>query len=98
MTPEAIQRINELARKAKAQGLTPEEAQEQKRLQTEKTSYGIHRAIKGKYVRQYARQYNPGKEMGHIADCLYHLLKTVMAYFIQQQGENHGEDKVQQNL
>lgn len=32
MTPEAIQRINELARKAKAQGLTPEEAQEQKRL------------------------------------------------------------------
>ena len=28
MTPEAIQRINELARKAKAQGLTPEEAQE----------------------------------------------------------------------
>ena len=31
MTPEAIQRINELARKAKAQGLTPEEAQEQKK-------------------------------------------------------------------
>ena len=31
MTPEATQRINELARKAKAQGLTPEEAQEQKR-------------------------------------------------------------------
>ena len=35
MTPEAIQRINELARKAKAQGLTPEEAQEQKRLRQE---------------------------------------------------------------
>ena len=35
MTPEAIQRINELARKAKAQGLTPEEAQEQKRLRPE---------------------------------------------------------------
>ena len=35
MTPEAIQRINELARKAKAQGLTPEEAQEQKRLRHE---------------------------------------------------------------
>ena len=32
MTPEAIQRINELARKAKAQGLTP---QEQKRLRQE---------------------------------------------------------------
>ena len=32
MTPKTIQRINELARKAKAQGLTPEEAQEQKRL------------------------------------------------------------------
>ena len=35
MTPEAIQRINELARKAKAQGHTPEEAQEQKRLRQE---------------------------------------------------------------
>ena len=35
MTPEAIQRINELARKAKAQGITPEEAQEQKRLRQE---------------------------------------------------------------
>ena len=35
MTPEAIQRINELARKAKAQGLTPEEAQEQYRLRDE---------------------------------------------------------------
>ena len=35
MTPEAIQRINELARKAKAQGLTPEKAQEQKRLRQE---------------------------------------------------------------
>lgn len=35
MTPEAIQRINELARKAKAQGLTPEAAQEQKRLRQE---------------------------------------------------------------
>ena len=35
MTPEAIQRITELARKAKAQGLTPEEAQEQKRLRQE---------------------------------------------------------------
>ena len=35
MTPEAIQRIKELARKAKAQGLTPEEAQEQKRLRQE---------------------------------------------------------------
>ena len=35
MTPETIQRINELARKAKAQGLTPEEAQEQKRLRQE---------------------------------------------------------------
>jgi uncharacterized protein YnzC (UPF0291/DUF896 family) len=35
MTPEAIQRINDLARKAKAQGLTPEEAQEQKRLRQE---------------------------------------------------------------
>ena len=35
MTPEAIQRINELARKAKAQGLTPEEAQEQNRLRQE---------------------------------------------------------------
>ena len=35
MTPEANQRINELARKAKAQGLTPEEAQEQKRLRQE---------------------------------------------------------------
>ena len=35
MTPEAIQRINELARKAKAHGLTPEEAQEQKRLRQE---------------------------------------------------------------
>ena len=35
MTPEAIPRINELARKAKAQGLTPEEAQEQKRLRQE---------------------------------------------------------------
>ena len=35
MTPEAIQRINELARKAKAQGLTPEEAHEQKRLRQE---------------------------------------------------------------
>lgn len=35
MTPEAIQRINELARKAKTQGLTPEEAQEQKRLRQE---------------------------------------------------------------
>ena len=35
MTPEAIQRINELALKAKAQGLTPEEAQEQKRLRQE---------------------------------------------------------------
>ena len=35
MTPEAIQRINELARKAKAQGLTPEEAQDQKRLRQE---------------------------------------------------------------
>ena len=35
MTPEAIQRTNELARKAKAQGLTPEEAQEQKRLRQE---------------------------------------------------------------
>ena len=35
MTPEAIQRINELARKAKAQGLTPAEAQEQKRLRQE---------------------------------------------------------------
>ncbi len=35
MTPEAIQRINELARKSKAQGLTPEEAQEQKKLRQE---------------------------------------------------------------
>lgn len=35
MTPKTIQRINELARKAKAQGLTPEEAQEQKRLRQE---------------------------------------------------------------
>ena len=35
MTPEAIQRINDLARKPKAQGLTPEEAQEQKRLRQE---------------------------------------------------------------
>ena len=35
MTPEAIQRINELARKAKAQGLTPEEAQEQQRPRQE---------------------------------------------------------------
>ena len=35
MTPEAIQRINELARKAKAQGLTPEDAQEQQRLRQE---------------------------------------------------------------
>ena len=35
MTPETIHRINELARKAKAQGLTPEEAQEQKRLRQE---------------------------------------------------------------
>lgn len=35
MTPETIQRINELARKAKAQSLTPEEAQEQKRLRQE---------------------------------------------------------------
>lgn len=35
MTPETIQRINELARKAKTQGLTPEEAQEQKRLRQE---------------------------------------------------------------
>ena len=35
MTPDAIQRINELARTAKAQGLTPEEAQEQKRLRQE---------------------------------------------------------------
>ena len=35
MTPEAILRINELAPKAKAQGLTPEEAQDQKRLRQE---------------------------------------------------------------
>ena len=35
MTPKTIQRINGLARKAKAQGLTPEEAQEQKRLRQE---------------------------------------------------------------
>ena len=35
MTPEATQRINELARKANAQGLTPEEAQEHKRLRQE---------------------------------------------------------------
>jgi len=35
MTPEAINRINELARKAKAQGLTEEEALEQKKLRQE---------------------------------------------------------------
>ena len=35
MTPEAINRINELARKAKAQGLTEEEALEPKKLRPE---------------------------------------------------------------
>lgn len=35
MTPESINRINELARKAKAQGLTEEEALEQKKLRQE---------------------------------------------------------------
>ena len=35
MTPESIQRINELARKSKTQGLTEEEAQEQKKLRQE---------------------------------------------------------------
>ena len=35
MTPEAINRINELARKAKAQGLTEDEALEQKKLRQE---------------------------------------------------------------
>lgn len=35
MTPESIKRINELARKAKTQGLTQEEAQEQKKLRQE---------------------------------------------------------------
>ena len=35
MTPEDIKRLTEVARKAKAQGLTPEEAQEQKRLRQE---------------------------------------------------------------
>lgn len=35
MTPEAIQRINELARKAKSEGLTEQEAAEQKQLRQE---------------------------------------------------------------
>ena len=35
MTPESIQRINELARKSKTQGLTEEEAREQKKLRQE---------------------------------------------------------------
>ena len=35
MTDEKIKRINELARKAKAEGLTPAEAEEQKALRAE---------------------------------------------------------------
>lgn len=35
MTDEKIKRINELAKKAKGEGLTPEEAAEQKALRTE---------------------------------------------------------------
>ena len=35
MTEEKIARINELAHKAKAEGLTPEEREEQKRLRME---------------------------------------------------------------
>lgn len=35
MTQEKIDRINELARKARAEGLTPEEAEEQKALRAE---------------------------------------------------------------
>ena len=35
MTDEKIKRINELAKKAKGEGLTPEEAEEQKALRAE---------------------------------------------------------------
>ena len=35
MTDEKIRRINELAKKSRTEGLTPEEAQEQKRLRAE---------------------------------------------------------------
>ncbi len=35
MTDEKIKRINELSRKSKAEGLTPEEAEEQKKLRKE---------------------------------------------------------------
>ena len=35
MTQEKIDRINELARKARTEGLTPEEAEEQKTLRAE---------------------------------------------------------------
>ena len=35
MTQEKIDRINELARKARTEGLTPEEAEEQKALRAE---------------------------------------------------------------
>ena len=35
MTDEKIRRINELAKKSRTEGLTPKEAQEQKRLRAE---------------------------------------------------------------
>lgn len=45
MTNEQIERINELARKSRAEGLTPEEQQEQKKLR-EAYIEGFRRSLK----------------------------------------------------
>ena len=45
MTPEKIARINELARKKKAEGLTPEEEVEQAKLR-EEYSEGYRRSVR----------------------------------------------------
>ncbi|MFD1394923.1 DUF896 domain-containing protein [Kroppenstedtia eburnea] len=50
ITDELIQRINELARKQKAEGLTPAEKEEQQRLR-QKYLQGIRGAVKSQLDR-----------------------------------------------